>query len=212
MKVNDFIDFTLLDAAATSTDIKELCEAAEKYKFASVCVNPIYVNYAKNLLKRTKVKVCTVIGFPLGAVPTNIKVATTDQAVNDGVDEIDMVVNIGALKEGLYSVVLNDIKYVRAVCPQQVLKVIIETDLLTREEKIQVCKLAQQAKADFIKTSTGFAKSGAKIRDIKLIRSVVKDELQIKASGKIKTKAQAIKLIQSGANRLGISKAALLMV
>ncbi|WP_342263003.1 MULTISPECIES: deoxyribose-phosphate aldolase [unclassified Spiroplasma] len=212
MKLNEFIDYTLLSSHATSHDIQKICVDAEKHKFASVCVNPIYVSHAKNLLKKTKVNVCTVVGFPLGSVPTNIKVLETEQAVRDGADEIDMVINVGALKEGAYTVVLNDIKHVRAVCPKQILKVIIETALLTKEEKIQVCKLALQAQADFIKTSTGFAKSGAKVKDIKLIRSIVKDEMCIKASGKIKTKAQAIKLIKGGADRLGISKAALLMV
>lgn len=212
MRLNEYIDYTLLASDATTKEIEKLCIDAENYKFASVCVNPYFVKFVKNTLKNNKVKICTVIGFPLGVNSTEIKVAETKKAISDGADEIDMVINISALKDGFYDYVLNEIKDIKAVCASKILKVIVETAVLTEKEKIDICNIISKTNADFIKTSTGFAKSGAKVKDIKLFKKHLKNtNIKIKASGKIKTKAQAIKLHKAGADRLGMSKATLLI-
>lgn len=200
-----FIDHTLLKPNATLDDIKKLCDEAKIYGFASVCVNPSYVSFAKELLKESKVKVCTVVGFPLGATTTIVKVIEARDAIANGADEIDMVINIGALKSGNDSFVFDDIKAVREAAKGKVLKVIIETAYLTKDEKIKACQLAKEAGADFVKTSTGFAPSGATVEDVKLMREVVGPEIGVKASGGIRDYQTACEMIKAGATRLGTS-------
>lgn len=204
--LNKYIDHTLLKPDAKESDITILINEAIKYDFMSVCINPCYVNFAAQKLKNTDVKVCTVIGFPLGANSTKTKVYETVQAISDGAQEIDMVINISALKSNKHDLVLQEIKEIRKVCTSGViLKVIIETGLLTREEKITACKLVSEAKADFIKTSTGFANSGATIEDVILMKENISDSVLIKASGGVKNKEQAINMIKAGAARIGTS-------
>lgn len=200
------IDHTLLKPDATKEMIKQLCLEAIEYKFGAVCVNPYYVRYCKGLLIYTDVKVATVIGFALGANTKEIKAMETQDAIENGADEIDMVINIGALKSHDYSVVEEDIKsVVNAANNKALVKVIIETCLLTDEEKKTACRLALEAGADYVKTSTGFSTGGAKVEDIKLMKSVVGDKLGIKASGGIKDLKTATELIEAGATRLGTS-------
>lgn len=200
------IDHTLLKPDATKEMIKKLCLEAIEYKFGAVCVNPYYVRYCKGLLIDTDVKVATVIGFALGANTKEIKAMETKDAIENGADEIDMVINIGALKSHDYSVVEEDIKsVVNAANNKALVKVIIETCLLTDEEKKTACRLALEAGADYVKTSTGFSTGGAKVEDIKLMKSVVGDKLGIKASGGIKDLKTATELIEAGATRLGTS-------
>lgn len=200
------IDHTLLKPDATKEMIKKLCLEAIEYKFGAVCVNPYYVRYCKGLLIDTDVKVATVIGFALGANTKEIKAMETKDAIENGADEIDMVINIGALKSNDYSVVEEDIKsVVNAANNKALVKVIIETCLLTDEEKKTACRLALEAGADYVKTSTGFSTGGAKVEDIKLMKSVVGDKLGIKASGGIKDLKTATELIEAGATRLGTS-------
>ncbi|MCB4792730.1 MAG: deoxyribose-phosphate aldolase [Elusimicrobia bacterium] len=204
--IAQFIDYTLLRPDATKKEIKKLCKDALAYNFSSVCVNPCHVNYCKKLLGKNNVKVCSVIGFPFGASTTEIKVCEALDAVKNGADELDMVINIGALKSGDMRFVLNDIKAVRKAAGSRVLKVIIETCYLTKKEKITVAKLIKRAKADFIKTSTGFGPSGANLGDIKLIRKTIGSDIGIKAAGGIRTSFDALKFINAGATRLGTSR------
>lgn len=200
------IDHTLLKPDVKKEFVEKLCEEAKTYKFASVCVNPYWVKYCYNLLKDTSVKVCTVIGFPLGASATKTKVFEAEQAIEDGATEIDMVINIGELKSGNYEVVKNDIEQVVKVCKEKALvKVIIETCLLNDEEKIITCKLAKEAGADFVKTSTGFSTGGASVHDILLMKKTVGDDMGIKASGGIRDLKTAIEMINAGATRIGTS-------
>lgn len=201
------IDHTLLRPDATVKEIEKLCAEARQFNFASVCVNPSYVPLCVRLLKDTAVKVCTVIGFPLGATTTETKVFETEQAVSLGAREVDMVINIGRLKSGDYEYVENDIRQVANAAHRSgvILKVIIETGLLTDEEKIKACILARRAKADFVKTSTGFAKGGATVGDVALMKKVVGSELGVKASGGIRTHEDALALVASGADRIGAS-------
>ncbi|MGH2568283.1 MAG: deoxyribose-phosphate aldolase [Bacteroidota bacterium] len=201
------IDHTLLKPEATRQQIEELCAEAKQYSFASVCVNPCYVKLCAQLLRDTSVKVCTVIGFPLGATSTEAKVQEAEQAVRDGARELDMVINIGMLKSGEAGYVENDVRAVAAVAHRAgaILKVILETGLLTDEEKVKACVLAKRAGADFVKTSTGFAKGGATAGDIRLMRKVVGSALGVKASGGVRTQEQALELIESGADRIGAS-------
>lgn len=201
----EIIDHTLLKADATKDQIIQLCEEASHYQFASVCVNPTWVSIANNRLRETNVKICTVIGFPLGANTSEIKAFETKKAVEQGADEVDMVINIGALKAGELELVQKDIETVCAASGKALVKVIIETSLLTNEEKRQACFLAKKAGADFVKTSTGFSNGGATVEDIALMRSAVGEEMGIKASGGIKTKEDAYKMLQAGATRLGTS-------
>lgn len=203
--VHSIIDHTLLKPNATQEDIKKLCEEARKYRFASVCVNPHFVSLASHLLKGSGVRVTTVVGFPLGATTTSTKVQEAREAIANGADEIDMVINIGALKSGDDKTVLEDIKAVREVTKGHILKVIIETGLLTKEEKIRACLLAKEAGADFVKTSTGFSGGGATVEDVMLMREVVGKDIGVKASGGIRDITTARKLIAAGATRLGTS-------
>ena len=205
MKYNKFIDHTLLKADARDEQIIKLCEEARKYDFASVCVNPGYVGLALKELKGTDVKVCTVIGFPLGATSTAEKAYEAREAAFEGASEIDMVINISRLKEKDDKYVKRDIEEVRKAVPNCVLKVIIETCLLTDEEKERACRLSLEAGADFVKTSTGFSSGGATEHDVKLMRDVVKDKCGVKASGGVRTKEDFLKMIEAGASRIGTS-------
>ena len=205
MKLNKLIDHTLLKATATLAEIETLCKEAVEYDFYSVCVNSCYVAVAKKFLAGTDIKVCSVVGFPLGAMSTRAKALEAKIAVMDGADEIDMVINVGALKDRDYSVVLEDIKAVKEACGEKILKVIIETCLLTDDEKVKACELAKEAGADFVKTSTGFSTAGAKVEDVRLIRETVGPDMGVKASGGIHDKEFAKELVDAGANRLGTS-------
>ncbi|MDL2212104.1 deoxyribose-phosphate aldolase [Erysipelotrichaceae bacterium OttesenSCG-928-M19] len=206
MELNKYIDHTLLKPEASARQIKQLCLQARENDFAAVCINPTWVKFCHDLLKDTTIKICTVIGFPLGANTCSTKVYETKDAIENGADEIDMVINIGALKEGNYDLVYNEIKEVREACQTRVLKVIIETCLLSEDEIIKACQLALQAKADFVKTSTGFSTAGAKVSDVKLMKSVVEDKMLIKASGGISSHEEMLALIAAGANRIGTSR------
>jgi deoxyribose-phosphate aldolase len=199
------IDHTLLKPTATPEDISKLCQEAKQFGFATVCINPTYVKLAKEQLQGTPVKVCTVVGFPLGATTTTSKVCETLQAVVDGADEIDMVINIGLLKAGRVKEVEEDIRAVAQACQGRVLKVIIETALLSDEEKVTASILAKAAGADFVKTSTGFASGGATAKDVALMRKAVGPEMGVKASGGIRDLATAEQMVQAGATRLGTS-------
>lgn len=206
-KVARMIDHTLLKPDATPDEIRTLCSEARTYSFASVCVNPCYVKMCRDLLRGSVVKVCTVIGFPLGSTTTEVKRAEAEQAIQNGAEEIDMVINVGMLKQGEYDYVFNDInQVVLAGKRSRVLsKVIIETALLTDEEKIKACVLSKKAKADFVKTSTGFSKGGATAGDIALMRLVVGSDMGVKASGGVRTAEDARAMIASGADRIGAS-------
>lgn len=199
------IDHTLLKPDATRNDIQKLCEEAIEFGFASVCVNPTWVKYAYECLKNSEVKVCTVIGFPLGATTSETKVFETKNAIQNGADEIDMVINIGALKNKEYDIVLKDIQKVVEAANGKTVKVIIETALLTNEEKIKVCELSVQAKADFVKTSTRFAKGGATVEDVELMKTIVEQNAEVKASGGIRSIEDMQKMIAAGATRIGAS-------
>ena len=198
-------DHTILKADATRKDVKRVCDEAMAYSFCSVCVNSYYVPYVANLLHGSDVKICSVVGFPLGAMSTRSKALEAKIAVMDGADEIDMVINVGALKDRDYSVVLEDIKAVKEACGEHILKVIIETCLLTDDEKVKACELAKEAGADFVKTSTGFSSAGAKVEDVRLMRETVGSDMGVKASGGIHDKEFAKELVDAGANRLGTS-------
>lgn len=200
------IDHTLLKPEASYEQIIKLCREALEYGFASVCVNPCYVNYAYHLLKGTDVKICTVVGFPLGAASSETKAFEAVQAVNRGASEIDMVMNIGYLKSGRYDYVEEDIKIlVEKINERALVKVIIETCLLSDEEKVIACRLVEKAGADYVKTSTGFNGPGATAQDVKLMYNVVSPKLKIKASGGIKTYEDAIRMVNAGASRIGAS-------
>ena len=206
MDINSMIDHTLLKPNSSKDEIEQLCNEAIKYQFAAVCVNPYYVSYCKKLLKNTDVKIATVVGFPLGASTKNTKVFETIDAINKGADEIDMVINIAALKDGAYQVVSDEIKdIVKAAHKKVLVKVIIETCLLNDDEKKKACELALEAGADFVKTSTGFSTGGATVEDVKLMKSVVGDKMQVKASGGIRDLEAAKMMIEAGAIRLGTS-------
>lgn len=198
------IDYTLLKQISTLEDIKKLCNDAIKCNTASVCIPPCYVKQAKEYVGN-KMKICTVIGFPNGYNLSNVKMFETEQAIKDGADEIDMVINIGKLKEKNYDYILNEINGVKTKCKGRVLKVIIETCLLTEEEKIKMCKLISSSDADYIKTSTGFSKSGATLEDIELFKKHIINGKKIKAAGGIKNFEDAERFIQAGADRLGTS-------
>ena len=205
MLATKLFDHTILKADATKEDVKKVCEEAMAYSFCSVCVNSYYVPYVAELLHGSDVKICTVVGFPLGAMSTRAKALEAKIAVMDGADEVDMVINIGALKDKDYDVVLEDIKAVKEACGNALLKVIIETCLLTDEEKVKACELSKEAKADFVKTSTGFSTSGPKVEDVKLMRETVGKDMGVKASGGIHDKEFANALVEAGASRLGTS-------
>lgn len=198
-------DHTILRADATKEEVDKICAEAIQYKFASVCVNSYYTAYVAEKLKDTNVKVCTVVGFPLGQMSTKAKVAETNFAIQDGAKEIDMVINVAALKDGEYETVKEDIHKVKEACAGNLLKVIIETCLLNDEEKIKACELSAEAGADFVKTSTGFSTGGATEHDVALMRRTVGNALGVKASGGIRDRETAEKMIAAGANRLGTS-------
>ncbi|MBS7644230.1 deoxyribose-phosphate aldolase [Candidatus Bathyarchaeota archaeon] len=205
------IDHTLLKPTATKEDIVKLCREAKKYRFAAVCVNPTYVSLASKLLKDTNVKVCTVIGFPLGATTTEVKAFETENAIKNGAREVDMVINIGMLKSGNYGFVKQDIEAVAKAAGDAVTKVIIEACYLTDKEKVKACMLAKNAGAGFVKTSTGFGPQGATIADVKLMRKVVGREMGVKAAGGIRTFEDAVAMIEAGASRIGTSHALSIM-
>ena len=204
-KLNKYIDHTLLKADATSEQIEKLCAEARKYDFMSVCVNPAYVPLAASLLKGSDVKVCTVIGFPLGMNLTETKVEEAKAVIRNGATEVDMVINVGKLKEKDNKYVEDEIRAIKKACGDILLKVIIETCLLTEEEKIRACQLAKKAGANYVKTSTGFSTGGAKVEDIALMRKTVGEELGVKASGGIHSKEEALAMINAGASRIGAS-------
>ena len=205
MGLNKYIDHTILKATASGTDVQKLCEEAIEHKFYSVCVNGCYVADAKHLLQGTDVKVAAVVGFPLGAMTTAAKVFEAKEAVENGASEIDMVINVAKLKDGEFEYVENEIRQIKEAIGDNVLKVIIETCYLTDEEKVKACELSLAAKADFVKTSTGFGTDGATYEDVKLMKSVVGDNAKVKASGGVRDKETAQKYIDLGAERLGTS-------
>ena len=210
--LNKYIDHTLLKADSTQEQIVALCDEAKKYNFMSVCVNAYWVKKSAELLKDTDIKVCTVIGFPLGATTTESKAFEAKQAVKDGATEVDMVINIGELKGKNYEAVKNDIKeFVDAVKGRALTKAIIETSLLTNDEKVKACELAKEAGIDFVKTSTGFSTGGATVADVRLMRTTVGPKLGIKASGGVRSLDDANKFIEAGATRLGASSGAKIM-
>lgn len=206
-EIAGWIDHTLLKPEATAAQVRVLCQEAMQYHFATVCINPVFVPLACGLLRDAKENICTVVGFPLGAVLPEFKVYETLACINAGAAEIDMVMNIGALKSEAYGLVLNEAQAVTGTAHNQgaVVKVILETVLLSRFEKIVACLISQAAGADFVKTSTGFGTGGATIEDVELMRCVVGAEMGVKAAGGIRTYADAIAMIKAGANRLGAS-------
>lgn len=206
MDLNRMIDHTILKPEATEDAVLKIIEEAKKYNFFSVCINPYWVALAKEKLAGTTVAVCTVIGFPLGANTPEVKAYEANDAITNGANEVDMVINIGALKSKQYKTVLKDIQGVVAVAKGKALvKVIIETALLTEDEKIKACELAKEAGADFVKTSTGFSTGGAKVEDIRLMRGTVGPEMGVKASGGIHNAEEATAMIEAGATRIGTS-------
>ena len=200
-----FIDHTNLSPDAKSIDIEDLCSEAIKYDFASVCLNPVYVPIAKSILKDSKPIICSVVGFPLGADSAEMKYAEARFLIFNGVEEIDMVLNIGALKERNTNIIQKEIKKVVDAAEGKIVKVIIETCLLNDNEKVLASKIVKDCGANFVKTSTGFSASGATIDDVKLIKKTIGDEIGIKASGGIKNKEEVISFIQAGADRIGTS-------
>ena len=206
MKLNKTIDHTILNADATKEAVIKVIDEAKKYEFASVCLEPFWVSLAAERLKDSNVKVCTVIGFPLGANTKTVKAFEAKEAVENGADEVDMVLNIGALKSGDEAMVLEDMKAVREAAKDAVVKVILETCLLTDEEKKKACALAKEAGLDFVKTSTGFSTAGATVEDVKLMREAVGDTMGVKASGGIRDTKTAEAMIAAGASRIGASK------
>ena len=202
-----YIDHTLLKQDATIAQIEKLCEEAAKYQFASVCVNATYAAQCSKLLKDTGVKVCCVVGFPLGATLSSVKAFETEQVITDGAEEVDMVLNVGAMKSGNFTLVKDDVSaVVRAAHAKNVLvKVIIETCLLTDEEKVKACQICQSAGADFVKTSTGFSIAGATVEDVALMRKTVGPDMGVKAAGGVRSRDDVLAMIKAGATRIGTS-------
>mgnify|MGYP000923379076 FL=1 len=211
MKLNKYIDHTLLKPDASQEQIETLIEEAKKYDFASVCVNPTWVNFAAQALKTTDVKVCTVIGFPLGANTPELKAFETSDAIQNGANEVDMVINIGALKSQNFDLVEKDIRAVVEAAKGTLVKVIIETSLLTDDEKVKACQIAQKAGADFVKTSTGFSTGGATVADVALMRKTVGPDMGVKASGGARSYEDALAFIKAGATRIGASSGVAIM-
>lgn len=205
MSYNKLIDHTLLKQDASPEQIVKLCEEAKQFDFMSVCVNPAYVPLAAECLKGSSVKVCTVIGFPLGMNLTRTKVDEAKLCIAQGAEEIDMVINVGMLKAGHDDYVREEIKLLKEVAGKLVLKVIIETCLLTDEEKVRACRLAKEAGADFVKTSTGFSTGGATAHDVKLMRETVGPDMGVKASGGVRTHEDLLAMVEAGASRIGTS-------
>lgn len=211
MNYASLIDHTLLKPDTKAAQIKTLCEEARRFQFASVCIQPHFVALAAHELKSSSVKVCTVIGFPLGSNHTQIKVEETKQAIQDGAEEIDMVINISWLKDHLDERIKEEIQFIKQACGNHLLKVILETCLLTEEEKIRACLLSKEAGADFVKTSTGFSTGGATVEDIALMRKTVGPSIGVKASGGIKSLADVLAMVEAGATRIGTSSGVKLM-
>ncbi|MDQ8767556.1 deoxyribose-phosphate aldolase [Streptococcus ruminantium] len=211
MKLNKYIDHTILKPETTQEQVEKILAEAKEYDFASVCVNPTWVALAAENLKDSDVKVCTVIGFPLGANTPAVKAFETKDAIANGADEIDMVINIGALKSGNYDLVFEDIKAVVEASDNKLVKVIIETCLLTEGEKVKACQLSQEAGADYVKTSTGFSTGGATVADVALMRKTVGPDLGVKASGGARSYEDAIAFIEAGATRIGASSGVAIM-
>jgi len=211
IKLNKMVDHTILKTFAQEANIETLCADAKKYDFASVCINPYNIPLAKKLLEGTDVKVCTVIGFPLGANTTKIKVAETEDAYEMGCDEFDMVINVGALKDGKYDYVRDEIKAIVEAAKGRTVKVIIETFFLTDEEKVKAVELSCEAGAHFVKTCTGFNEGIATVHDIELMRKTATPNVKVKASSGIKTYSDAMALIEVGAERLGTSSGAAIL-
>lgn len=206
MEYNRLIDSTLLAPDARKEQIEALCREALEHNFASVCINPCFIRTAKAILEGSDVKVCTVIGFPLGAMTTTSKVFETADAIAKGADEVDMVINVSALKDGKDDYVENEIRAIKEACKGKLLKVIIECCLLTDAEKERACLLAKRAGADFVKTSTGFSKWGAKAEDVALMRRTVGEEMGVKAAGGIRDRETMLAMVKAGATRIGTSR------
>ena len=211
IELNRFIDHTLLSASATEADVLKLCDEALKYNFYSVCVNSSYVSLAKQAIGRSNVKICSVIGFPLGAMSTESKIFEAKNAIDQGATEIDMVINIGRLKSKNYVAVLKDISKVKKAIGFTTLKVILEISELSKNEIVKACEICIDAKADFVKTSTGFSKSGATLTAVKIMKKTVKGHLKIKASGGIRDAETALKYIEVGVSRIGASAGVAMM-
>lgn len=205
MKLNQYIDHTILKANATESDVVQLCEEARQHEFFSVCINSAWVPTARKLLAGSPVKVCSVVGFPLGAMSTAAKVFEAQQAVADGADEIDMVINVGWLKDGKDDAVREEIRAIKEAVGSRVLKVIIETCYLSDAEKVRACQLSVAAGADFVKTSTGFGTGGATVEDVKLMLDTVQGKAKVKASGGVRDAEAANQYIEMGVMRLGTS-------
>lgn len=206
MNIAKYIDHTILKPEATAEEVKKLCKEAREYNFASVCVNGCYAKLVSTELAGTEVKTCVVVGFPLGAMTKEAKAFETTQAIENGATEIDMVINVGALKEKNYALLKEDIEaVVKAATGKAIVKVIIETCLLTDEEKVKACEISKEAKADFVKTSTGFSTSGATKEDIALMRKTVGENIGVKASGGVRDFKTAMDMINAGASRIGAS-------
>lgn len=206
MQLNRYIDHTMLKANATRADIEKLCQEAKQHEFASVCVNTCFVPLAAKLLEGSEVKVCCVVGFPLGAMSTPAKAFEAQWAVEHGAQEVDMVLNVGAMISGEEEIVLRDIEaVVQAAHPKAIVKVILENCLLNDEQKIRACKLCVQAGAEFVKTSTGFSNGGATVEDVALMKRAVDGRAKVKAAGGIRTRQQALAMIEAGADRIGAS-------
>ncbi len=206
MQLNRYIDHTMLKANATRADIEKLCQEAKQHEFASVCVNTCFVPLAAELLEGSEVKVCCVVGFPLGAMSTPAKAFEAQWAVEHGAQEVDMVLNVGAMISGEEEIVLRDIEaVVQAAHPKAIVKVILENCLLNDEQKIRACKLCVQAGAEFVKTSTGFSSGGATVEDVALMKRAVDGRAKVKAAGGIRTRQQALAMIEAGADRIGAS-------
>lgn len=211
MKLNKYIDHTLLKPDANKEQIKKIIEEAKEYDFASVCVNPTWVKFASEQLNDSDVKVCTVIGFPLGATTPEVKAFETRDAISNGADEIDMVINIGALKSGNLELLEQDIRAVVEASGEHLVKVIIETCLLTDQEKVQACQISRKAGADYVKTSTGFSTGGATVADVALMRKTVGPDMGVKASGGARSYEDAQAFIEAGATRIGASSGVAIM-
>lgn len=211
MKLNTYIDHTLLKADATREQIKTLCEEAKEHHFASVCVNSSWVSYAASLLAGSDVKVCAVVGFPLGAMSSKAKAFETSRVMEDGGHEVDMVIAIGALKNKEYDYVLEDIKAVVKAAKGNCVKVILETCLLSKEEIVKACELCVEAKATFVKTSTGFSHAGATIEDVALMKKTVQDKALVKAAGGVRSRQDLEAMIAAGADRIGTSSGVVLL-
>ncbi|MDG4499069.1 deoxyribose-phosphate aldolase [Streptococcus suis] len=211
MKLNKYIDHTILKPETTQEQVEKILSEVKEYDFASVCVNPTWVSLAAESLKDSDVKVCTVIGFPLGANTSAVKAFETKDAIANGADEIDMVINVGALKAGNDALVLDDIKAVVDASGDKLVKVIIEACLLTDDEKVRACQLSKEAGADYVKTSTGFSTAGATVADVALMRKTVGPDMGVKASGGARSYEDAIAFIEAGASRIGASSGVAIM-